>query len=135
MTATELPEPLAALATTLEARGFAVDEQPPSTSFGDQLISFADERLRVRLTRDRSIWTIELGHPAWDRVYDPDLWRAALEGADPTAEPSDLEQQAAYVARSARHAARGGERPGAGRAPRRDRGRARGLLVPLGSRR
>jgi hypothetical protein len=97
VTATQLPEPLAALATTLEARGFAVDEQPPSKSFGDQLITFADERLRVRLTRDRSIWTIELGHPAWDRVYDPDLWRAALEGADPTMEPSDLEEQAVYV--------------------------------------
>jgi len=53
--------------------------------------------LRVRLTRDRSLWTIELGHPAWDDVYDPDLWRAALEGADPT-EPSSLEEQAAYVA-------------------------------------
>ena len=97
MPATELPEPLAALAARLEERGFAVDEQPPSKSFGDQLITFADERLRVRLTRDRSIWTIELGHPAWDRVYDPDLWRAALEGADPTTEPSELEEQAAYV--------------------------------------
>ena len=98
MTHTQLPEPLAALATTLEERGFAVDEQPPSESFGDQLITFADERrsLRVVLTRDRSIWTIELGHPAWDRVYDPDVWRAALDGADPT-EPSELEEQAAYV--------------------------------------
>jgi len=97
VTRTELPEPLAALATTLEERGFAVDEQPPSESFGDQLITFADERLRVRLIRDRSIWTIELGHPAWDDVYDPDVWRAALEGADPT-DPSALEDQAAYVA-------------------------------------
>ena len=97
MTGTELPEPLAALAATLEERRFAVDEQPPSESFGDQLITFADQRLRVRLTRDRSVWTIELGHPAWDGVYDPDLWRAALEGADPT-EPSSLEAQAAYVA-------------------------------------
>jgi len=97
VTGTELPGPLAALATTLEERGFAVDEQPPSESFGDQLITFADERLRVRLTRDRSIWTIELGHPAWDRVYDPDVWRAAVEGADPT-NPSPLEDQAAYVA-------------------------------------
>ena len=97
MTATELPDPLAALAARLEERGFAVDEQPPSKSFGDQLITFADPRLRVRLTRDRSLWPIELGHPAWDRVYDPDLWRAALEGADPM-EPSTLEEQAAYVA-------------------------------------
>ena len=97
MTATELPDPLAALAARLEERGFAVDEQPPSESFGDQLITFADERLRMRLTRDRSIWTIELGHPAWDRVYDPDVWRAALEGSDPT-EPSALEAQASYVA-------------------------------------
>ena len=97
MTATELPEPLAALAARLEERGFAVDEQPPSESFGDQLITFADERLRVRLTRDRSLWTIELGHPTWKDVYDPDVWRAALEGADPT-EPSELEEQAAYVA-------------------------------------
>jgi hypothetical protein len=97
VTVTELPDPLAALAARLEERGFAVDEQPPSKSFGDQLITFADERLRVRLTRDRSIWTVELGHPAWDRVYDPDLWRAALEGADPTTEPSDLDEQAAYV--------------------------------------
>jgi hypothetical protein len=97
VTVTELPDPLAALAARLEERGFAVDEQPPSKSFGDQLITFADQRLRVRLTRDRSIWTIELGHPAWDRVYDPDLWRAALEGADPTTEPSGLEEQAAYV--------------------------------------
>ena len=97
MTVTELPDPLAALAARLEERGFAVDEQPPSESFGDQLITFADERLRVRLTRDRSIWTIELGHPAWDRVYDPDVWRAALDGADPT-NPSPLEDQAAYVA-------------------------------------
>ena len=98
MTDTELPEALAALAATLEAQGFAVDEEPPNwESFGDQVITFEDERLRVRLTRDRSIWTIELGHPAWDRVYDPDLWRAALEGADPTMEPSELEEQAAYV--------------------------------------
>ena len=96
MTATELPDPLAALAARLEERGFAVDEQPPSESFGDQLITFADERLRVRLTRDRSLWTIELGNPGWDGVYDPDLWRAALEGADPM-EPSELEEQAAYV--------------------------------------
>ena len=96
MTATELPDPLAALAARLEERGFAVDEQPPSESFGDQLITFADARLRVRLTRDRSIWTIELGHPAWDDVYDPDVWRAALEGSDPT-EPSELEEQAGYV--------------------------------------
>ena len=97
MTGTELSGPLAALATTLEERGFAVDEQPPSESFGDQLITFADERLRVRLTRDRGQWTIELGHPGWDDVYDPDVWRAALERADPT-NPSPLEDQAAYVA-------------------------------------
>jgi hypothetical protein len=98
MTATELPEPLAALAATLEAQGFAVDEQPPNReSFGDQLITFEDERLRVRVTRDRGQWTIELGHPSWENVYDPDVWRAALEGTDPT-EPSTLEEQAAYVA-------------------------------------
>ncbi len=97
MTATELPDALAALAARLEERGFAVDEQPPSDSFGDQLITFTDERLRVRLIRDRSLWTIELGHPGWDGVYDPDLWCAALEGADPM-EPSELEEQAAYVA-------------------------------------
>ena len=97
MLATELPEPLATLAARLQERGFAVDEQPPSESFGDRLITFADERLSVRLTRDRSQWTIELGHPTWEDVYDPDVWRAALEGADPT-EPSELEEQAAYVA-------------------------------------
>ena len=97
MTVTELPDPLAALAARLEERGFAVDEQPPSKSFGDQLITFADARLRVRVTRDRSQWSIELGHPAWGDVYDPDIWRAALEGADPT-RPRSLEQQAAYVA-------------------------------------
>ena len=74
MTGTELPEPLAALAATLEERRFAVDEQPPSESFGDQLITFADQRLRVRLTRDRSVWTIELGHPDWDV-----LWSAATD--------------------------------------------------------
>ena len=96
MTATELPDPLAALAARLEERGFAVDEQPPSESFGDRLITFADERLSVRLTRDRSQWTIELGHPTWEDVYDPDVWRAALVGADPM-EPSELEEQAAYV--------------------------------------
>ena len=95
MPATELPEPLAALAARLQEKGFAVDEQPPSESFGDQLITFADERLRVRLTRDRGQWTIELGHPTWEDVYDPDVWRAALEGADPT-QPT-LEEQAAYV--------------------------------------
>ena len=98
MPATELPESLAALAARLQERGFAVDEQPPDReSFGDQVITFADERLRVRLTRDRGRWTIELGHPAWEVLYDPDVWRAALEGADPT-QPSALEEQAAAVA-------------------------------------
>lgn len=97
MTATQLPDPLAALAARLEEAGLAVDEQPPDReNFGNQMIMFEDERLRVRIVLDRSDWTIELAHPSWESLYDPDIWHAALEGTDPT-EPSTLEEQAAYV--------------------------------------
>jgi len=95
---TERPEPLAALAAKLERAGFAADEYGPDRdSFGDRMTTFTAEDLRVRLIRDRGQWTVELGHPAWEDVYDPDIWRAALEGTDPT-DPSPLAEQAAYVA-------------------------------------
>jgi hypothetical protein len=89
-------DPVAALIARLEQAGFTVDAQPPSESFGDQLITLDADDLHVLLTRDRSLWSIELGHPSWKRVYDPDVWRAALEGTDPT-DASDLAEQAAYV--------------------------------------
>ena len=90
-------DPLAALAGRLEQEGFAADERPPDlANFGDQVITLAADDLRVRLTRERGTWSIELGHPAWEEVYDPDIWRAALEGTDPT-EPATLDAQAAYV--------------------------------------
>lgn len=90
-------DPLAALAARLEQEGFAADERPPDlASFGDQVITLAAADLRVRLTRERGTWSIELGHPAWEELYDPDLWRAALEGTDPS-EPTPLDAQAAYV--------------------------------------
>jgi len=90
-------DPLAALAARLEHEGFAADERPPDlASFGDQVITLAADDLRVRLTRERVTWSIELGHPAWEEVYDPDIWRAALEGTDPT-EPASLDAQLAYV--------------------------------------
>ena len=94
----ERPEPLVALVARLEQAGFAADERPPDRdSFGDQVSTFTAEDLRVRVTRDRGQWAIELGHPAWEDLYDPDIWRAALEGTDPT-DPSPLAEQAAFVA-------------------------------------
>jgi hypothetical protein len=90
-------DPLGALATRLEQEGFTADERPPDrASFGDQVITFAAADLRVLLTRDRGQWSLELGHPDWGEAYDADIWRAALEGTDPT-EPTTLEAQAAYV--------------------------------------
>ena len=90
-------DPLAALAAQLEREGFSVEDRPDDlASFGDRLITLVAADLRVVLTRDRGIWSLELGHPAWEEAYDPDLWRAALEGTDPN-EPSELEAQAAYV--------------------------------------
>ena len=89
-------DPLAALAARLQQEGFAVAERPPSASFGDQMRTFTAEDLCVHVIRDRGQWTVELGHPAWGEVYDPDIWRAALEGTDPT-EPATLDAQAAYV--------------------------------------
>ena len=87
----ELTESLTALADQLEAAGFRRRESPPDReNFGNQVIDFTKGRLRVRLVLDRSTWTIEVGD------YDPDVWRAALEGVDPN-EPSPLDAQAEWV--------------------------------------
>jgi len=82
---------LTALADDLEAAGFRRRESPPDReNFGNRVVDFTEGRLRVRLVLDRSTWTIEVGE------YDPDLWRAALEGTDPT-DPSPLDAQAEWV--------------------------------------
>ena len=87
----EVTESLTALADQLEAAGFRRRETPPDReNFGNQVIDFTKGRLRVRLVLDRSTWTIEVGD------YDPDVWRAALEGVDPR-EPSPLDAQAEWV--------------------------------------
>jgi hypothetical protein len=85
-------DPVTTLADRLEAEGFRRRESGPDPeSFGNRVIDLEDGRLRVRLILDRSTWTIEVD----DR--DVDLWRAALEGADPT-QPAGVEAQAEWVA-------------------------------------
>ena len=95
---TDLPDPLAALAEHLRREGFERRERPPDReSFGDQVVALGGEGLDVTLIRDRGEWSIELAHPSWSERYDPDIWRAALEGTDPM-EPSPLADQAGWVA-------------------------------------
>ena len=92
-----LPEPLEALAAALEAEGLDRRERPPDPeSFGDQVVTLHGDDLAVRLVRDRGEWTIELAHPSWDEWFDPDVWRAQIEGTDPM-EPSAVGEQAAWV--------------------------------------
>jgi len=87
-----LTDALTALADTLEAEGFRRRESPPDReNFGNRVIDFKDGRMRVRLTLDRSMWSVEVND------YEPDVWRAALEGTDAT-EPNPVDAQAAWVA-------------------------------------
>jgi hypothetical protein len=84
-------DPLTPLTDQLEAAGFARTETGPDRqNFGNRLIELDDGRLRVRLTLDRSVWTIEL------RDHDADVWRAALDGTDPTV-PAPVDEQAEWV--------------------------------------
>src|SRR4051795_13046913 len=94
---TDAPAWLTDLARDLEGRGFERRATPPDReSFGDQVIVLAGEGLVVTCVRDRGEWSIELAHPSWSDRYDPDVWRAALEGSDPM-DPSPLAAQADYV--------------------------------------
>jgi hypothetical protein len=86
-----MTDPLNALADRLEAEGFARSERGPDReNFGNRVLDFTGD-VRVQLVLDRSLWTIEIDG------FDPDLWRAALEGTDPT-DPMPLDAQAEWVA-------------------------------------
>ena len=82
--------------------------------------------VHVQLVLDRSIWTIEIDG------FDPDLWRAALEGTDPT-DPMALDAQAEWVGANLGAIRRAAADARHGRAPRRDGNRPRRALVRLGS--
>jgi hypothetical protein len=85
-----MTDPLTALAEQLEAEGFARTELGPDReNFGNRVLGFEAD-VRVQLVLDRSVWTIEIDG------FDPDVWRAALEGTDPT-DPMPLDAQAEWV--------------------------------------
>ena len=85
-----MTDPLTALAEQLEAAGFARSELGPDhENFGNRVLDLTGD-VHVQLVLDRSIWTIQIDG------FDPDLWRAALEGTDPT-DPMALDAQAEWV--------------------------------------
>lgn len=85
-----MTDPLTALAEQLEAEGFARSELGPAPeAFGNRVLGFEGD-VRVELVLDRGVWEIEIDG------FDPDVWRAALEGTDPT-DPMALDAQAEWV--------------------------------------
>jgi hypothetical protein len=92
-----IPEPVGALASWLAAGGFEVEAEPPSPSFGSQMLVFHDGTVAIRAVGDRGIWSIEVAAPAMTRWYDGDVWAACLDGQDAPTEPHDLRLQARMV--------------------------------------
>lgn len=94
----EIPAALASLTARLESLGFVCDSPDVSESFGDRVVTCEGLALAVRVVSDRGQWFVEVGRVDWDDWFDPDVWRACIEGAEAPPEPRELAAQAEYVA-------------------------------------
>lgn len=64
--------------------------------FGNVLVHLERGNLRVRVTRDRSQWFLDVAGPS-GRWYDMELWRASLDGVLPSIELARFEDNASYL--------------------------------------
>lgn len=92
----DVPTEIDDLRSGLTEAGFTVAEELASSSFGDLAVTFRRGILEVRVVRDRGQWSIEIAGPATG-FYDPDIWRACLEGRAAPLDPAPLADQAAFV--------------------------------------
>jgi len=96
MDAQALPPEFVRLAAWLESLSTG-QRQNESESFGDRLLEFDMDGLRVRLVRDRGQWAIEIGGDAVGGWYDTGIWECYLTGSSPSAEVMGTSRQAAFV--------------------------------------
>lgn len=93
----DTPSPFSELGEWLGDRGYAESSEPVSPSFGDRAVRFEREGVVVRLWSDRGDWYVDVGGFHWERSWDPDLWKAWLDDAEPTVDPATPERHAAVV--------------------------------------
>jgi hypothetical protein len=96
----QIPAALASLAAQLEGLGFVCDAVDASESFGNRVVTCEGPALAVRMVSDRGQWFLDVGRVEWGDWFDPDVWRACIEGAEIPLRPRELAAQAEYVARN-----------------------------------
>lgn len=94
---TEIPEDVTALVADFERHGFTRASEHVGTGFGDRTIELDRIPVVMRITSDRGQWVLELAHREWDEWFDPDVWRACLEGSVPPDQPRPLDIQSTFV--------------------------------------
>lgn len=93
-----LPEALEELTTELVHRGFAVERDEYSAeSFGNRIVELEDAPIRVRIVRDRGVWSVSLSAAPGSQFASPLLWRTVLTGRLQTEDRLSLEDQSEYV--------------------------------------
>ena len=94
----QIPAALTSLTAQLEKLGFVCDAADPSDSFGDRVVTYEGPTLAIRLVSDRGQWFLEAGCADWDDWFDPDVWKACIDGDEVPFEPRELAAQVEYVA-------------------------------------
>jgi hypothetical protein len=93
----EMPEPLKALRIWLVSHGFTLAEEHRSDSFGDRFEMWVHDRCRVRIVRDKAEWALEISGDGISGWFDPDTWKACLDGDEPPQNPRALIAQTAFL--------------------------------------
>jgi len=92
----QAPEGVRAMIADLDGEGFTLVAEQGAGAV-NRLLELRRESCVVRITADRGEWWIELGGPALEDWFDPDIWQACLDDVPVQMEPTDLDEQVAFV--------------------------------------